>query len=132
WLLPVRPDHVGGRAAAHEAATHRRGHRRLYVREPVPLRHVPADPARDPSCGRRDRGEGRCEVNVSRRGFLQGMLAGGGALTLAVTVGCGGSNAGAHRIQHADATGELLASMYITIKPDGRVGLTVNKAEIGQ
>lgn len=70
-------------------------------------------------------------MNVSRRGFLQGVLVGGGALTLAVTVGCGG-NSSAHRIQHADATGELLASMYITIKPDGRVGLTVNKAEIGQ
>ena len=66
---------------------------------------------------------------MNRRTFLKGV---GGALTLAVTVGCGGSNGAAHRIQHADATGELLASMYITIKPDGRVGLIVNKAEIGQ
>ena len=66
---------------------------------------------------------------MNRRTFLK---ATGGALTLAVTVGCGGGNSNAHRIQHADATGELLASMYITIKPDGRVGLTVNKAEIGQ
>jgi len=66
---------------------------------------------------------------LSRRGFLQGALIGGGALTLAAS--CGGG-AGARRIQHADQTGELVANLYISVKPDGRIALVVNKAEIGQ
>ena len=66
---------------------------------------------------------------LSRRGFLQGALIGGGALTLAAS--CGGG-AGATRVRHAEQTGELVANLYVSIKPDGRVALIVNKAEIGQ
>jgi isoquinoline 1-oxidoreductase/isoquinoline 1-oxidoreductase beta subunit len=66
---------------------------------------------------------------LSRRGFLQGALAGGGALTLAVS--CGGGS-GATRIRHADQTGELVANLYVTVMPDGRISLIVNKAELGQ
>jgi isoquinoline 1-oxidoreductase subunit beta len=66
---------------------------------------------------------------LSRRGFLVGALAGGGALTLAVS--CGGGS-GATRIRHADQTGELVANLYVTVMPDGRISLIVNKAEIGQ
>ncbi len=69
-------------------------------------------------------------MDMSRRGFLGGALATGGMLTLAVTFGCGNKNA--TRIHHADTTGELTANMYITVMPDGRIALTVNKAEIGQ
>ena len=69
-------------------------------------------------------------MDMSRRGFLGGALATGGVLTLAVTFGCGNKNA--TRIHHADATGELTANMYITVMPDGRIALTVNKTEIGQ
>jgi len=69
-------------------------------------------------------------MDLSRRGFLGGALAAGGALSLAVTFGCGSKAAG--RVQHAESTGELTANMYITVMPDGRVALTVNKAEIGQ
>ncbi len=65
---------------------------------------------------------------VSRRGFLQGVLAGGGALALAA---CGGSGL-ASRIHHADDTGALVANLYITVLATGRVALIVNKAEIGQ
>jgi len=64
----------------------------------------------------------------SRRGFLHGMLVGGGALALAA---CGGGGQ-ATRIRHADQTGELVANLYISVLPDGRVALIVNKAEIGQ
>ena len=64
----------------------------------------------------------------SRRGFLQGMLVGGGALALAA---CGGGGQ-ALRISHADQTGELVANLYITVLSTGRVALVVNKAEIGQ
>ena len=69
-------------------------------------------------------------MDMSRRGFLGGALATGGALTLAVTFGCGDKAAG--RIRHANATGQLMANMYITVMPDGRIALTVNKTEIGQ
>jgi isoquinoline 1-oxidoreductase/isoquinoline 1-oxidoreductase beta subunit len=68
-------------------------------------------------------------TELSRRGFLAGALAGGGALTLAVSCGGGG---GATRIRHAEQTGELAANMYVTVMPDGRISLIVNKAEIGQ
>ncbi|MEO8552906.1 MAG: molybdopterin cofactor-binding domain-containing protein, partial [Kofleriaceae bacterium] len=64
----------------------------------------------------------------SRRGFLQGLLVGGGALALAA---CGGG-AQALRIKRADQTGDLVANLYITVLATGRVALIVNKAEIGQ
>lgn len=67
-------------------------------------------------------------AELSRRGFLGGSLAGVGVLTLAVS--CGGGQA--TRIRHADQTGELVANMYVTVMPDGRIALIVNKAEIGQ
>jgi isoquinoline 1-oxidoreductase beta subunit len=70
-------------------------------------------------------------IALSRRGFLQGTVAAGGALSLAVTFGgCGG--AGGARVAHADKTGELYANLYVTVLPDGRIALAVNKAEIGQ
>ncbi|HEY0195627.1 MAG TPA: molybdopterin cofactor-binding domain-containing protein, partial [Kofleriaceae bacterium] len=67
-------------------------------------------------------------TELSRRGFLHGVLAGGGALALAA---CGGGGQ-ATRIRHADQTGELTANLYITVRPDGRIALIVNNAEIGQ
>ena len=67
-------------------------------------------------------------IRVSRRGFLHGVLAGGGALALAASGGSGRAT----RIQHADATGALVANLYITVLETGRVALIVNKAEIGQ
>ncbi len=63
----------------------------------------------------------------SRRGFLQGMLVGGGALAVAA---CGGGQA--LRIQRADQTGDLVANLYVTVLTSGRVALVVNKAEMGQ
>ena len=63
----------------------------------------------------------------SRRGFLQGLLVGGGALALAA---CGGGKQ--TRIARADKTGDLVANLYITVLATGRVALIVNKAEIGQ
>jgi isoquinoline 1-oxidoreductase beta subunit len=67
-------------------------------------------------------------IDLTRRGFLGGTLAGMGVLTLAVS--CGGGQG--TRIRHADQTGELVANMYVTVMPDGRIALIVNKAEIGQ
>jgi len=66
-------------------------------------------------------------IDVSRRGFLAVL---GGALTLGFTVGCGGGERAI--IRHAGQTGELTPNMYVSVKRDGRVGLMINKAEIGQ
>jgi len=69
-------------------------------------------------------------TGLSRRGFLGGMLAGGGLLSLGVQLGCGG--AAARVIQRADETGALAPNAFVTIMPDGRVALAINKIEIGQ
>ncbi|HEX7704794.1 MAG TPA: molybdopterin cofactor-binding domain-containing protein [Kofleriaceae bacterium] len=66
---------------------------------------------------------------IARRGFLQSLLVGGGALALAA---CGGGNRQAWRIEHADQTGDLTANLYITVLASGRIALIVNKTEIGQ
>ena len=40
WLLPVRPDHVGGGTAGEQCRSERRRHRRGDVRQHLPLRHL--------------------------------------------------------------------------------------------
>ena len=65
----------------------------------------------------------------SRRGFLQGMLVGGGALALAA---CGGGGQRACGSSTPTTTGELLANLYITVLATAASSLIVNKAEIGQ
>jgi isoquinoline 1-oxidoreductase subunit beta len=69
-------------------------------------------------------------VSLSRRNFLTGLIASGGVLSLGILPACG---AGAKKmIARADATGELAPNMYVTILPDGRVSLAINKCEFGQ
>ena len=53
-LLPIRPDHVGERAARGQAEAERRGHRRCDGGQHLPLRHLSAHPRRD-QAGRRRR-----------------------------------------------------------------------------
>lgn len=65
--------------------------------------------------------------SVSRRSFLALF---GGALTLAFDAGCGGARA--TMIRHADRTGDLVPNMYVAVKHDGRIGLALNKCELGQ
>jgi CO/xanthine dehydrogenase Mo-binding subunit len=69
-------------------------------------------------------------MTPSRRDFLAGLIAGGGVLSLGITTGCGASSR--KMIARADATGELAPNMYVTILPDGRVSLAINKCEFGQ
>ncbi|MEZ4360415.1 MAG: molybdopterin cofactor-binding domain-containing protein [Kofleriaceae bacterium] len=69
---------------------------------------------------------------LSRRGFLGGLLAGGGALSLGISVGGCGGGAAQRRVARADQTGEFAPNLYITVLPSGVVSLAVNKAEIGQ
>lgn len=68
-------------------------------------------------------------VEVSRREFVSAFAV-GGVLSLAFQVGCGGSQA--QIIRHANATGDLAANAYVTVKRNGRIGLEVDKAEMGQ
>lgn len=67
---------------------------------------------------------------LSRRDLLRAAILGGGALSLGIIPGCRGSRQA--MIQRADATGELAPNMYVTVMPDGRIALAINKAEIGQ
>ena len=54
-LLPIRPDHVGERAARSKAEADRRGHRRCDGRQHLPLRHLSAHSRCDQTGrGRRD------------------------------------------------------------------------------
>ena len=87
-LLPVRTDHVRHGAAHQEAAPQRRRHRCRHVRQHLPLRHLPANPRRDPqSVGDQDREpdkktnvsgeETQMSANpllVSRRAFVGGLV----------------------------------------------------------
>jgi isoquinoline 1-oxidoreductase subunit beta len=66
---------------------------------------------------------------LTRRGFLAGLTAAGGALSLGISCGGGAQSA---RIRRADQTGELAPNMYITVLPSGRIAVAVNKAEMGQ
>lgn len=68
-------------------------------------------------------------MNVSRRGFLSALTV-GGVLSLGFEVGCGGAQT--RIIRRADRTGDFSPNMYVTIRRDGRVGLEIDKAEIGQ
>jgi isoquinoline 1-oxidoreductase subunit beta len=78
----------------------------------------------------RDRARDLDAGALDRRGFLRGTLA-GGALCLGVSfTGCGGGQP--RMIRRADQTGEFAPNMYVTVKRDGRVALTVGKCEMGQ
>ena len=52
WLLPGWTDHDRGRAPGGQAEADQRRHRCLAGRQPLPVRHVPADPRRHPQGGR--------------------------------------------------------------------------------
>jgi CO/xanthine dehydrogenase Mo-binding subunit len=69
-------------------------------------------------------------AGLSRRGFIAGAIAAGGALSLGFSFGCGGTQQ--LMIRRADQTGELTPNSFITVKPDGRIALAVHKAEMGQ
>ena len=73
-LLPVGPDHGGGRAAQAASPADRRRHRRRHDQH-LPLRHLSADPRGDPSRRRDDEGLRRTAMDgsnipVSRRQFI--------------------------------------------------------------
>ncbi len=70
---------------------------------------------------------------VSRRGFLS-VLAGAGLLSLGAgfETGCGGENALAGRVRHAEGSGDFVPNVYVTVKRDGRALVEVDNCEFGQ
>src|ERR1700757_695501 len=77
-LLPIGADHERGGAAARKSETDRQRHRRSYVRQYLPLRHLSENSPRDSPC----RGDGRgkevvmsaetmVKRGVGRRDFLK-------------------------------------------------------------
>src|SRR3954465_2919668 len=87
-LLPGRPDHAGGGPAGANAEPDRRADRQHHVRQHLPVRLLSADPCRRP--GGRDEDLIMNDMtrkpmfgpaiiaNVSRRGFLKGVVSAGG------------------------------------------------------
>src|SRR3977135_206612 len=91
-LLPGRPDHAGGFAAERDPEGARPTNLRCDVREPFPLRHLPAHPGSYQASG----GVGRMTTieNLSRRSILRGIGIGSG-LVLGFRVGFRSFPAGA-------------------------------------
>ncbi len=68
---------------------------------------------------------------MDRRSFLRATLVAGGGLCLGFHLpGCGGRQKQMRDL--AKQTGDLRPNMYITVKPNGRIELACNKAEMGQ
>ena len=109
-LLRAKPDPTDDR------------YRRRDVGEPVPLRHLSADPARDPSRREVDAAVRNDACSSSSPRISRAALASAALLSLAVT-SAAAATGGRARIAHADQTGELTANMYITVQPDGRIAL---------
>jgi isoquinoline 1-oxidoreductase subunit beta len=87
----------------------------------VPLRDLPADPARRASC----RGG---STSLTRRGLLRLGLAAGGALV----VGCAFGPAGSKSWRDYRRTGEFRPNAWIRILPDDTVIFTLDRVEMGQ
>src|SRR4051812_6169640 len=85
-LLPERDVDPGGRPAGDDEAADDRADQDRDERPPVPVRHVSADPDRDPEGGRDD-GEGRNEMSALEKQFSRNaFVKGGGALVVSFTV----------------------------------------------
>src|SRR5207302_10342508 len=82
-LLPSRPDHAGGCAAANHAEADRSTDHRCDVWQYLPLRHLPAHPDSDQASG----GVGRMIAveNLSRR-YVRRVIGIGSGLVLGLRV----------------------------------------------
>src|SRR6267142_3076927 len=136
-LLPVRPDHVGLRAAREERASHRRRHRRRHGGQHLPLRHLRTDPRRDqrgggPGCSDQREG-GHTMMTVSRRAFVTVLAAVGGGLLVGYRVGDERRVATATIGSASAATPPGFApNAFIRIGPDGGITLIMPQVEMGQ
>src|SRR5579863_8691884 len=143
-LLPVGPDHGGGRAPGEDAESDRRGHRPRDARQHLSLRHLRIHPPGHPSRGRV--GEGQCPVSamdtvaatrprpeasgvchLDRREFLRAGAIGAGGLLLGFSLPLTLRAAAA-----AGAATTSALSAWIHIGSDEAVTLFIHKAEMGQ
>src|SRR5690349_21045083 len=128
-VLPVGADHAGYLFVERKAQAHRRRHRRKHVGEYLPMRHLPADSSGDQGGRGRERMSGNI-LNVSRRGFLQGMVS-TGALILSVRVLPESLWAAESApATHADSA-VLHPSAFVGIDTDGTVYLVAHRSEMG-
>ena len=128
-LLPVRPDHEGGRAAGQQSEADPRADRRAHGRQHLPLRHLSPHHRRD-----RTRVEGGLSHDnamlkapeLSRRGVLAGL----GGMTFCLALGTDGvrlvSEAQANTLANAQVT------PWVRIAPDGTITILTAGAEMGQ
>src|SRR6266513_3608266 len=121
-LLPSRPDHAGGCAAADHAEADRSTDHRCDVWQYLPLRHLPAHPDSDQASG----GVGRMIAveNLSRRNVLRGIGIGSG-LVLGLRVGFRSFPAGA-----APET-NFAPNVYVSIDDTGLVTIVAHRSEMG-
>src|SRR5436309_5475940 len=121
-LLPSRPDHAGGCAAADHAEADRPTDHRCDVWQYLPLRHLPAHPGSDQASG----GVGRMIAveNLSRRNVLRGIGIGSG-LVLGLRVGFRSFPAGA-----APET-NFAPNVYVSIDDTGAVTIVAHRSEMG-
>src|SRR5256885_16960681 len=121
-LLPSRPDHAGGCAAADHAEADRPTDHRCDVWQYLPLRHLPAHPDSDQASG----GVGRMIAveNLSRRNVLRGIGIGSG-LVLGFRVGFRSFPAGA-----APET-NFAPNVYVSIDDTGLVTIVAHRSEMG-
>src|SRR5262245_976309 len=123
-LLPERHDDPGRRPAGHDRAADRGADPDRDERPPLPVRHVPADPDRNPE-GRRGDGEGRHVMSeFSRRAFVKG----GGALV----VGFGLAGAALTPGRAAAAPDATQVDTWLTVNADNTVTAYPSKHDIGQ
>src|SRR5688572_24007925 len=153
-LLPVRPDHVGGRVAGEGAGSDRYRYRPGPVRQHLPLRHISAHPCGGASRGgtrqglsstpllpglagvsiptkqRSNGGSMNAVPRLSRRDFLKTSVVMGGGLVLAFVIP--GAKRFAFANQAADGTAAFAPNAFLRIGSDDTVTVLIAHSEMGQ
>src|SRR6266850_4187038 len=124
-LLPVRTDHVRGRAFGGEPRPQRRRHRRRPGRKHLPLWHLPADP-RGRAPRRRAQQAGAAMSPLSRRELLRSSLVSGAGLVIAFHVPRKARAAGPPPKAPPDP------NAFVRVAPDGIVTVLLAHSEMGQ
>src|SRR5882762_6195122 len=138
-LLPVRPAHECGCAAAGKTSAHRRGHRSGDDWQCLPLRNLSAHPKSDPSCRKHGRerrhpvkarlGETlRSTKGIKRREFLKFSVAASGGLLIGIYMPAASTVACAQQASPSS----FMPNAFVRIGTDERVTVIVNHSEMGQ
>src|SRR5712692_4560373 len=117
-LLPVRPDHVGDRAAGGGPAPVRRRYRRRDGGQRLPLRHLRSHPRRHPRSGA---DAGRLSM-LTRRRFVQSTALAGAALLVGFRFDG----------RWAAADDVFAPNAFVRIAPDNTVTIIGKHIEFGQ